>query len=158
MDYPADCVRVAAITQDPKFQDAKCVATGALSHTVDVHPEGDHVVIKTVRRMPTDNLPDFVRGLVRDGITVTEIDNWGPAGDDGSRDGTVDVSFAGAPIIMKGTLALRPNGAGAAAIMRADLKAGIPLIGGRIETACIQAVVAAVQVEERTAGEWLAKQ
>jgi hypothetical protein len=62
---------------------------------------------------------------------------------------------------MRGTLALRPDGPdgeNAVARLQADLKASIPLIGGRIEKACAQAVLAAVQVEERTAGEWLTAQ
>jgi hypothetical protein len=42
--------------------------------------------------------------------------------------------------------------------LQADLKASIPLIGGRIEKACAQAVLAAIKVEERTAGEWLTSQ
>jgi Protein of unknown function (DUF2505) len=155
--YPADCARVAALTADPAFQDAKCVATGALSHSVDVTATGDRFVIKTVRRMPTDTLPDFVRSLVRNGITVNEVDDWGPAGADGSRDAAVAVSFAGAPIQMNGTLALRPVGTGSVGTLRADLSAGIPFIGGRIEQACAHAVLAAVKVEERTAASWLAR-
>jgi hypothetical protein len=86
---------------------------------------------------------------------------WSPPAADGSRDATVDVRFAGAPIEMHGTIALRPDradGENAVARLQADLKASIPLIGGRIEKACAQAVLAAVKVEERTAGEWLTSQ
>jgi hypothetical protein len=161
MRYPADCRRVSEVTLDPEFQDAKCVATGALSHEVDINTDGEHAVVKTVRRMPTSDLPDFVRSLVKDGITVVETDVWSPPAADGSRDATVEVRFAGAPIEMHGTIALRPDradGENAVARLQADLKASIPLIGGRIEKACAQAVLAAVKVEERTAGEWLTSQ
>jgi hypothetical protein len=153
--FPAGCDQVMAVTVDPAFQDEKCRATGALSHSVEISPRGDHTIISTTRRMPTDELPDFVKSMVTDGITVTEVDDWGPATADGSRDGTVDVRFAGAPIAMKGTLTLRPDGTGAVTTVRAELKAGIPLIGGRIEKACAQAVLAAIGVEERTANAWL---
>ncbi len=157
MHYPTDCHRVAEVTQDEGFQNRKCEATGALSHKVSITAKGDRTLIRTVRQMPTDDLPDFVRGLVRDGIQVTELDDWGPPTEDGSRDGTVEVSFAGAPIAMKGTLTLRPEASGAVAVLRAELKANIPLLGSRIEKACAQAVLAAVSVEERTAAEWLAE-
>ena len=159
--YPADCHRVSEVTLDPEFQDAKCIATGALSHEVDINTDGEHAIVKTVRRMPTSDLPDFVRSLVKDGITVVETDEWGPPETDGSRDAAVDVRFAGAPIEMRGTLTLRPEGTdgeNAVARLQADLKANIPLIGGRIEKACAQAVLAAIKVEERTAGEWLTGQ
>ena len=159
--YPADCHRVSEVTLDPEFQDAKCLATGALSHEVDINTDGEHAIVKTVRRMPTSDLPDFVRSLVKDGITVVEADEWGPPAADGSRDATVEVRFAGAPIEMHGTLALRPDspdGERAVARLQADLTPSTPLIGGRIDLACAQAVLAAIKVEERTAGEWLTSQ
>ena len=157
LHYPASCERAAAVTFDPEFQKAKCAATGALSAEVDVHERGESTVIATSRRMPTDQLPDFARGLVKGAITVAQTDTWGPAGADGSRDAAVDVSFAGAPITMKGTIALRPDGDGSVAHLRAELKAGIPLFGAKIEQAGAQAVYAAVKVEERTAGDWLTR-
>ncbi|MGI8881142.1 MAG: DUF2505 domain-containing protein [Jatrophihabitans sp.] len=157
LHYSADCERVAEVTRDEAFQNRKCEATGALTHTVSITSNGDRTLIRTTRQMPTDDLPDFVRGLVRDGIHVTEVDDWGPPTADGSRDGTVEVTFAGAPIVMKGSLRLRPDGTGAVASLSADLKASIPLIGSRIEKACSQAVLAAISVEEHTAGEWLAE-
>lgn len=157
LHYAAPCDRASAVTFDPDFQKAKCAATGALSSDVDVHTAGDSTVIKTVRRMPTDGLPDFARALVKGSITVTETDTWGPPSADGSRDASVEVSFVGAPITMRGTIALRPDGPGSTGRFRAELKASIPFLGARIEQACAPAVLSAVKVEERTAADWLSR-
>ena len=105
--------------------------------------------------MPTAQFPDFVRSMVGATITVTEVDDWGAARPDGSRAGTITVSISGAPLRLTGTLALHPASSGATADIEADLKASIPFLGGRLESAAAPAILAAVRAEERTARDWL---
>jgi hypothetical protein len=161
---PAD---VSTMTFDERFQDAKCLATGALTHTAaisagdsagsdDGSGENAGRTITTDRTMPTNKFPDFVRSYVGSSLTITQVDSWGPAQEDGVREGTIVVSVASMPIKLTGTLSLRPAPGGAVMTVDGNLKASIPLIGGRVEKAAAPAILAAVKAEERTAVAWFA--
>jgi hypothetical protein len=157
IEYAATPDEVFAILADPAFQEAKCAATSALSYTASVQPTGDQTVITTERVLPADDLPDFARSLVGETLKVVEKQIWSSAGGDGSRSGTVEMTVPGAPITLKGKLSLRPGGSGSVETLDADLKAGIPLIGGKIEKAAAPPIEEAITIEAQTAHEWLAR-
>lgn len=143
---------------DTTFQERKCQANGAVDYDVDVTEYDDgSAMITTNRLMPTDQIPDFVRSFVGDTVKITEIDDWGPAADDGSREGSIMVEIHGAPIKLGGTLRLVAESGGATTYVDADLKASVPLIGGKIEKATEPAITAALRVEERIGTAWLAE-
>jgi len=159
--YAADPDAVFAMLSDPDFQDRKCRATGAVEHTVEVLPDDEGgVTITTTRSLPTDQLPDFLRGLTGGTLTVVQTETWDPPDGDGGREGTIEVEISGAPVRMIGTLSLVPDGASAdvqtVETIDGDLKAKVPLIGGRIERAAEPAMRAAVRAERRTGTAWLA--
>jgi hypothetical protein len=159
--YAADPDTVFAMLSDPDFQDSKCRATGALEHSVEVEPDDEGgVTITTSRSMPTDQLPDFLRGLAGGTLTVVQVETWDPPDGDGGREGTIEVEISGAPVSMHGTLSLAPDGTGDGArtveTIDGELKAKVPLIGGRIEKAAEPAVRAAVRAERHTGTAWLA--
>ena len=108
IEYAATPEEVFAVLSDVKFQEAKCAATAAIKHSADVKTVGDHTVITTYRILPSDGLPDFAKSMVGETLKVTETQDWGPASADGSRRGTVEMAVAGAPIALKGTLAIAP--------------------------------------------------
>ena len=157
IDYAATPDEVFAVLADPAFQEAKCAATAALSYTASVEAKGDQTVITTERVLPSDGLPDFAKSLVGQTLKVLERQTWGPAGGDGSRSGTVEMTVSGAPLALKGTLALGPGGPGSVEKLDADLKASIPLIGGKIEKAAAPPIEDAIRIESKTAAEWLAR-
>lgn len=147
---------VSAMTFERDFQARKCEATGAVGYDVDLARTPDGARITTSRQMPTDQFPDFVRSMVGSTVTVTEVDTWGAAGADGSRNGSIEVTISGAPLRLSGALSLRPTPDGAVVIIDADLKASVPFVGARLEKAAAPAILAAVRAEERTAADWLA--
>lgn len=153
--YPADPAAVFAVVADEDFQSAKCVETGARSHTVSVVDEGERTVITTERTLPSDGIPEVVKSLVGDTITVVEKQDWGPPNEDGSRAGTVTISVAGAPMAMHGDLALRTDEHSCLETIDIDLKAPVPLIGGKIEKAAAPAIEAAISAEIRLIHERL---
>ena len=157
VEYAASPEEVFAVLSDRAFQDAKCTATAAIRHTATVATEGDRTVITTERVLPTRGMPDFAKSMVGETLTVTERQDWGPAGADGSRQGTVSMAVAGVPVALKGTLSLTPAGAGSVEAIDADLKASVPLIGGKIEKAAAPPVEDAISIEQRVAQEWLAR-
>ena len=154
-DYAATPHDVFAMLIDEDFQARKCVATGALSHSVSVSAQGDRTVIVSNRELPTDGFPDFVKSLVGATLAVTETQDWGPAGPDGGRQGRLTVDIAGAPIDLAGTLSLAPAGQGSEESVDGELKARIPLIGGKIEKAAAPAIESAIRAERETGQAWL---
>ena len=154
-DYAATPHDVFAMLIDEDFQARKCVATGALSHSVSVSAQGDRTVIVSNRDLPTDGFPDFVKSLVGATLAVTETQDWGPAGPDGARLGRLTVDIAGAPIDLAGTLSLAPAAQGSVETVDGDLKARIPLIGSKIERAAAPAIESAMRAERETGQAWL---
>lgn len=157
IEYAATPDEVFAVLSDVKFQEAKCAATAAITHSADVETVGDHVVITTERILPSDGLPDFAKSMVGDTLKVTETQDWGPASSGGSRRGTVEMAVSGAPIALKGTLMLAPGFGGTVETLDAELKAKVPLIGGKIEKAAAPPIEEAIDIEAKTAAEWLTR-
>ena len=154
--YAADPATTFAMLLDPAFQEAVCRATGAVDHEVSVDEAAGGATIRTSRKLPTDDFPDFIKTFVGGTVHVARVDTWGPAAADGSRDGTIVVEIKGAPVRLEGTLSLRRDGASSVEDVRGDLKASVPLIGGRIEKAVEPTIRAAVAKEEQVAARWLA--
>jgi hypothetical protein len=157
LEYAADPTSVFAVLSDPAFQEAKCAATAAIRYTANVASRSDRTVITTERVLPSDGLPDFAKNLIGDTLTVTETQDWGPAAADGSREGKVEMAVAGTPISLTGTLSLAADGTGSVERLDSELKAKLPLIGGKIEKAAAPPIEAAIAIEHRTAQEWLSR-
>jgi hypothetical protein len=139
-----------------QFQNLKCKATGALSHTVSITTQGERTLIVTTRELPSDRFPHFVKSMVGDTLHVTETQDWGRSDADRTRLGLLTVDIAGAPVHLHGTLALAPGGPGSVEVIEGNLKARIPFLGGRVEEAAAPAVQSAIRVEGETGATWLA--
>ena len=69
----------------------------------------------------------------------------------------VDIHIKGAPLTVKGTIRLEPNGARTVEVIDAELKANVPLIGGKLERAAADPINAAIAIEIELLREWLAR-
>jgi hypothetical protein len=155
--YDADPEAVFAMLTDVAFQERKLEATKALSYEVEVEADdAGGARITTRRTMPTDRIPDVVRSAVGPTLEIVQVEDWGPGDADGAREGTLRVEVTQAPVRLTGTLRLGPQNGGTLEIVDGDLKARIPLIGGKMERAAEPAVMAAIEAEERTGQAWLA--
>jgi hypothetical protein len=156
IDYSATPDEVFAMLIDEDFQNRKCVATGATSHTVDITASQDRTIIVCHRSMPADEFPSFVKSMIGESLSVTETQDWGPPGHDGDREGKLTVAMGGAPIQLDGSISLAQGGHGSLETIEADLKARIPMIGNKIEQAAAPAIQSAIRVESETGEAWLA--
>lgn len=157
ISYPgATPEQVFTMLTDPKFQEAKCAATGALSYDVDVAEVDDRTVITCRRLLPTDGLPDFARVLAGGGLNLTETVAWSTPDPAGARTGRVTLAFKAQPLSMTGELKMTGDAEATTAVLEANLVAPVPLLGGRIERACEPLVQAALRTEERLGRAWLA--
>jgi hypothetical protein len=149
---------VHALLVDRAFQEAKCAATTNDGvYTVDVGGGADGHRVRTQRQLPSDGLPDVARSFVGDHLTIIEALDWSPLGPDGSRASLVDIHIKGAPLTVKGTVRLEPHGDESLWILDAELKANVPLIGGKLERAAAEPINAAIHIEIALLREWLAR-
>lgn len=139
---------VYANTIDPAYQDEICEEAGALSYRSEVVQKGAGHLVTVQRVMPSGDVPDLVKKIVGDKVDVTQVITWGERQADGSRQGTLDVGFKGQPISMKGTTSLTPHGDGTLVQVTADLKAKIPLVGGKVEKMSAPEIIKAMGAEE----------
>ncbi|MBM6404385.1 DUF2505 domain-containing protein [Phycicoccus sp. CSK15P-2] len=144
---PAD---VYAVLTDQAFQESKCEATtDGGAHEVEVTESGAGHRVRTSRRMSAAGLPDVARSFVGETLTIVEVYDWGAPGPDGGRQALVDLHIQGAPLTLKGTLRLEPDGDGSIELLDADLKANVPFVGGKVEKAAAGPIGAAIDTELR---------
>jgi len=154
--YDADPAAVFTMMLDEDFIARKTYAANAIRHVASVERNGDSATVHLTRVMPPD-VPDIVRRFVGDTIEIQQTDTWQPAAADGSRDGTIELSVAGAPVKCHGTMQLRPDGAGTTLTIAGDVKASIPLVGGKVEQAVLDGLNVAVEREQATGNAWLSE-
>lgn len=155
MDYAAAPGAVFAMMTSEEFQAQKCADAGALSHDVAVSLAGGRTRVVVGRDLPTDRLPDFAKSLVGQTLSTTETWEWDDASAGGERRGRLTVEVKGTPIVLRGAVELVGNGAGSVVTIDGELKASIPLFGGKIEKASAPAVVGALRSEQRTGSHWI---
>lgn len=156
--YDAAPDAVAAMLADPAFQADKCEQTGAIDHTVEV--DGDTAgpfTVTTVRTMPTNDFPDVAKKFVGETIVIKQVDTWQAPDADGGRAGAVRMKIAGAPVELTGTMALIPGGGGTVHSLSGDLKASVPLFGGKLEKAAAPAILMGLRKEGEVGQAYLAR-
>ncbi|MBE7189494.1 DUF2505 domain-containing protein [Jatrophihabitans endophyticus] len=156
-DLPPEDAR--AMSCDPAFQERKCADAGALDWNVRVteRPDGG-TTISTRRTLPTTGFPSMLRKLLPAGMVSTEIIDWAATAEpDGTCTATLRVEFHGAPASMHGTIRVSPTAAGGSSItVDGEFKAGVPLIGGKVEKLAAPIIFDVIDSEQRTGRAWVA--
>lgn len=153
--FDADPATVFAMLTDEEYLGRKAKAANAMRHESTVTRAGDQVTIRLLRVMPPD-VPDFVRKFVGDTIDLDQTDVWEPAAPDGSRHGIISIDMVGAPVTLRGTMRLEPDGSGTVTTIEGKIKASVPFVGGRIEQAVHGGLIEAAMREEQVGRAWLA--
>lgn len=107
---------------------------GLRPETVEETRRPDGSVRLVTRQQAAVELPGFAKKLIPANTTVTQTYDWGPPGADGTRTGTWSADIKGAPVSMGGPTELRPAGRGCTHTFGGEVKAQVPLVGGRIES------------------------
>lgn len=152
--FNADPATVFEMLIHEEYLARKAQATNAIRHEATVTRNGDEVTVRLLRVMPPD-VPDVVRKFVGDTIDLAQTDIWQPAAADGSRDGTISIDMVGAPVTLRGTMRLEPDGVGSVTIVNGKIKASVPFVGGRIEQAVHSGLIEAAKREQQVGQTWL---
>lgn len=155
VEHAATPDEVFAMFCDFDYQSLKCERSGATDHEVVIELEEDGATLVVTRRqLPTTGFPDFAKGFVGESVEVVESQRWGQSEQDGTREAALSVDIAGTPVHLTGGVHLAPGGAGTVQTVDGELKANVPLLGGRIEKAVAPILIKAVRLEGRVGAEW----
>ncbi len=155
MQLPADPAAAYALLVDPDYVREIGEATGGQEVTVTVTPTDDGGAVVASHRVLPAELPSYAKAVVGDSLKLTETRTFGPAAADGSRDGSAEVTFDGAPVKIAGTLRLAATTEGSELALDAQVSASLPFIGGKIERFAAEQIERFMAKEESVAGHRL---
>ena len=96
---------------------------------------GDAVTLVITRKLP-DGIPGFLQKFLPADGRVTQTDSWSAAAD-GVRSGSWKADTPGSPVKVGGTMRLEPHASGCRYVVEGEIKASIPLIGGKAEDVAV---------------------
>lgn len=152
LPIPADPHAAFLLLSDPDYVREVAQRTGGRDVEVSIEPSDDGgAVIRSHRVLPA-RLPSYAKALVGETVTIHETRVFGPAAEDGTRDGTIEVTFGGAPAHVTGTMRLEGDGTSNVEVVM-QVKASVPLVGGKVERLCADQIDASITREAVVAAE-----
>ena len=146
---------VMEMLRNPDYIRLKCESTGSLETTVEVADTADGGCILTSTRVLPAKVPSAAKRFVGETITVTEVQTWTPLSG-GSASAKGEVGFS-APLDFTATLTLAADGEETVVTTTGSFKAGVPFVGGSIESSAVDLTAKYLTVEETVGNEWLAR-
>lgn len=143
-EYAASPEAVFNLIANADFRQASAESSGATDVKVTVDKDGDGATITIVRTQPAD-VPDFVKKLSGDTVTVKQVEQWGGADAKGGRKAKVRMTIVGQPAGLEGTASITANTRGTAFELVGDVKVNVPFIGKKIEPVIAKAIVGSVK-------------
>lgn len=157
LHFDADPATVYAMVTDQAYVQEKNERTGGQNVSADVTDHGaDGCTIVVSRDLPAE-IPSFAKKFVGEQISTVQTDNWGPVNDDGSYSAKFHVDFGKAPMEINGTMTITAEGDGSVLNVDADVKASVPLVGGKLEGVASEQFDRAVRKEQEIGAEWLTR-
>ncbi|WP_310964373.1 DUF2505 domain-containing protein [Nocardioides terrisoli] len=147
-DSPVD--QVFAMVTDPAFWDEVADATGALSSTSTVEESASGTVVVVVdQQQEVTGVPAFAKKFVGDSTRSIKRQAW-----DGHRS-TFEVETPGKPTHIIGTAALTVTDGGTLLTYDLEVKASVPLVGGRLEKLVVDLTTDGFDKEQAVGTAWL---
>ena len=155
LSLPADPTAAFEMVTNRDYLLQVAQATGGTDIEITVTPTLDGGVTIVSRRALPAELPSYAKALVGDFLKLTETRTFGPADEDGSRRGTVSVAIDGAPVSIEGPLKLEPTPDGSIVMVKAEVKASVPFVGGKLEKFAAENIQDFLRIEEKVATKFL---
>ena len=144
--YFADPTVVHSMLIDPAFLRHAAISMGANSASVI---DGGLIAV-----LPA---PDEIVGFVGPTLTLQQRIFWRVAEPDGTRHGTLELTFQDAPVRVSGDTLLAPDAAGTRVDYDGDLRVDIPLLGRTIERKAAPLIHEALDAQFRLGQAWLTR-
>jgi hypothetical protein len=154
--FPTSADAVYPTLVDEAFLTERLRAIGGKGAALLAHSRVGEATEFTLRQgVDASRLPGAVRSLVGGDLVVEREERWRPAG---ARYAAVTrVSISGVPGEINGEARLGDHGDGSLLVVRAQVRVGIPLVGGKLEKVIVEQVGKLLSAEAEFAETWLAE-
>ena len=156
-DSPAGVEQILAAFGDEGYWHDRIAEFGGGATTLDtleVDADGG-VVVSTTQDLRNDLLPGPLTKVFRGSLTLVRSETWRRRGD-GEVAGTVTIDASGVPGDGVGNAALQPRPDGSRLTFTGTIEVKIPLVGGRVEKAICDQIVAEIPQLTRFTSDWIA--
>ncbi|MGN6161561.1 MAG: DUF2505 domain-containing protein [Marmoricola sp.] len=150
LTFDADLEEVRAMLLAPAYWDSVAQQTGALSSTTSVTESGDAVEVVTDEEQKVVGVPGFAKKFVGDSTRAIKTLRW--TGDTAA----FSVETPGKPTSLSGTATLSAAGSGTTLRYDLDVKASVPLVGGKLEKLVADLTTDGFAKEQAAGAAWLA--
>jgi hypothetical protein len=151
LTYDAPLTDVGEMLMEPAFRERVCDAQGATRRTVSIGPDGGGMKVVVDQVQGADGIPGFAQKFVGDEINLVQTEHWADL-----ENGVVEVVIPGKPGQMKGTITLREADGTTTETVSMEIKVGIPLVGGKIESLIADLLRKALRAENAVGRQHLA--
>ncbi|MET4094472.1 DUF2505 domain-containing protein [Arthrobacter sp. UYCu712] len=153
---PHSVDRVTAVFVNEEFlrHTSEYVGGTLESFAVDGDTAGAFVTT-TVRTIPTTRMPDIARKFVGESLKVTQVETWAAPAADGSRQSSISMKVAGAPLDVNAVQRLVSVDGSTRVELEGTVTSSVPFLGGKIAEAAEPMVGKALNIQSQQAQAWL---
>ena len=148
--YDAPPAEVLAMLTDQLFWDKVGDATGALSSTATIGTEGETTRVVIDQEQEVVGVPSFAKKFVGDSTRAITTQVWR------GTEASFEVETPGKPTSISGTATLAENGSGSTVTYDLEVKASVPLVGGKLEKLVVELTTEGFEKEQAVGAAWLA--
>ena len=150
LSYDASPAEVFEMLADPAFRKKVGEALDVVSDDITLERDGDGFTLSNDQVQRTGGLPSFAKKIAGDTTRVIQTEQWSsPTG------GALWIDAPGKPTTMAGTIQLVPDGAGTVEVVELEIKAKVPLVGGKLERLMADQVRDGMDTEREVGQAWL---
>jgi hypothetical protein len=152
--YAAPPAEVHAMLVTPEFREEVCVQQHALSHSVEISPDGETTTVLITQSQAMDGAPAAARKLVGSSVQIVQREVW--RGGDTGTGADFAMEIPGKPGHLKGGVTLVDNGDGTCdEVFTGEVKVNVPLVGGKLEGFIADLLTRALRREGQVGVTWL---
>jgi Protein of unknown function (DUF2505) len=150
LSYDASPAEVFEMLADRDFREKVGEALDVVSADISLDRDSDGFTLTNDQVQRTEGLPSFAKRIAGDTTRVIQTEEWSsPTG------GTLRIDAPGKPTSMSGTIELVPDGSGTVEVVELEIKAKVPLIGGKLEGLMADQVREGMDTEREVGQAWL---
>jgi hypothetical protein len=148
--YDAPPADVLAMVTDPLFWDKVADATGALPSKATIGTDGASTRVVVDQEQEVAGVPSFAKKFVGESTRAITTQVWT------GTEASYVVDTPGKPTSMKGTASIAENGSGSTLSYDLEVKASVPLVGGKLEKLVVELTTEGLEKEQAVGAAWLA--
>jgi hypothetical protein len=150
LSYDASPAEVFEMLADPAFREKVGQALDVVSDDITLERDGDGFRLTNDQVQRTGGLPAFAQKIAGETTRVIQTEEWSSP-----TSGTLRIDAPGKPTTMAGTIELVPDGTGTVEVVELEIKAKVPLVGGKLEKLMAEQVRDGMDTEHEVGQGWL---